>query len=104
MRFFDTYIEPSKIRYKITVDLIIKDFVINRRKITGPGGPGRLCGLSPCLLPVLSPFCLLQRPLLFLLSRPGRHRTLFILLFKKKTLKGPAAVHAARRQMIIFMM
>jgi hypothetical protein len=29
MRFFDTYIEPSKIRYKITVDLIIKDFVIH---------------------------------------------------------------------------
>jgi hypothetical protein len=29
MRFFDTYIEPSKIRYKITVDLIIKDFVFN---------------------------------------------------------------------------
>jgi hypothetical protein len=31
MRFFDTYIEPSKIRYKITVDLIIKDFVLKTK-------------------------------------------------------------------------
>ena len=38
MRFFDTYIEPSKIRYKITVDLIIKDFVIN---ISGKSYRGR---------------------------------------------------------------
>lgn len=33
MRFFDTYIEPSKIRYKITVDLIIKDFVLKAKSV-----------------------------------------------------------------------
>jgi hypothetical protein len=64
-----------------------------------PGAPLRPVPLpssgSVSFLPPAAP------PVLFLLSRSGRHRTLFILLFKKKTLKSPAAVHAARRQMII---
>jgi hypothetical protein len=46
MRFFDTYIEPSKIRYKITVDLIIKDFVFYNFVMKGPAD---VRGTGDCL-------------------------------------------------------